>query len=472
MPGLTIAVLGSIVFAAVASVAPPDDGPWNLPGPGAALTGVVRFEGGGCEVEGAPKASAMALRVRGTAAVLDGRTLRQLAATAQIKQPRASPDRADTVLLWRVTVCPGPPATAHTVELRQAHDGGVWVMSGVAGGTNEAAAARLLDPDKLEPLINDWPTYAGDFASTPAPADPFPLSAPYYCSRTVLNKPTLGDRFLRGRTTSIDAADRLLKLEKMIVRLPAGYTPRTPAGLLVWIDAGDDGTPPACLHGALDAANVVAIGIANCGNTRPIANRYQLSLDAVATAGRRYHLDPRRVYISGISGGGRVSSILAACFPDVFTGCIPIVGMSCYELVATPHRRYAPVFAKPPARLMALLRTRRIAPITGGRDFNGPEITAAAQALRGDGLQVRVFELVGMGHELPKPELFAEAFTWVDEPYQRLRRAEIEAAEREIKAARAKPDDRGAALKVTQAGPWTLAAWAALDRAPLDRAAP
>jgi len=473
----------ALMWVGGAGLAGPD--PWRIP-PSSSVGGVanqviaaVTFDSEHEDCR-APQGSEMYQRVHGYAAVLDGKTFRQLAASARLKQPDVGPNQSELVPLYRVGQCVGAESKATVVRLSQSANGSVWAMG---EGEDASRVPQLLESSKVQGILNDWPSYAGEFDErTGGHGLVKVLSKPYWSSRHVLDKPTLGDRFLRGRAVTIDSADRLLALESMYMRLPREYDAKSPAGLLVWIDSSDKGEPPECLFEVCDSSNIVIVGIANCGNIRPIANRYQLGLDAVATVSRRTHIDKRRIYTSGLSGGARVASVLASCFPDVYAGAIPIVGLSCYEAVAVPGRgRYAPAFAKPQESMLSLLRKRRIGVITGGKDFNQPEIIGAAQVMRGDGLQVRTFERVELGHELPTPEHFAQAMVWVDEPYQAVRKAEIAQAQRLLKSAMAKiggrevltDADRSALMRVTEAGPWSSEAWKAielLDRSAIDSA--
>lgn len=460
----------------------PED-PWRLPaGAGtAALTGAV-YSGPGrppeepCRVR---PGSVMYRRVHGASAAIDSRMLRRLAACGLARQPDVplSTNDPSFATLWRIFVCSEGGVATREVTISQAPNGVLWAHA--PGEAGAATLAQAMRPEDAYGIIGVWPAYEGGFdvapVSNPVTVD---LPQPYVGAATTLDKPGLSRRFLRGRSATIDGTDRLLRLERMRARVPRGYSPRTPAGLLIWVSADDRGDPPACLHAACDAANIVIIGIDNCGNGRPIANRYQLILDAVTTGQRKFHVDDRRVYISGFSGGGRVASIMTACFPDIFAGAVPIVGLSHYETLNVPGRgTLTPPFAKPSDRLMGLLKRRRIGAVTGARDFNQGEIQAAATAMRGDGLQARTFEAVDLGHELPKPELLAEALAWIDEPFQQVRRGEIEQAERALKAALARIGDRSALndadrealMKVTEIGPWTPAGWRAVEL--LDRPA-
>lgn len=436
---------------------------------------------GGCAPFELTRASPMMRRIDGIAALLEPRDVRALAATVMRRAPGLRPDE-HAEPLYDISLC-------DTIERRRLRitlcpDGAMWAQA----IENEVPVGEPspIDRGRFLELAAPWSWYArevdaGSDADAPEGGTPavFELPQPYVPSRWILDRDTLGDRLLRGRTPRIPAADRVLELEKLMVRLPRGYTPRQPAGLLVWMSPDDEGSPPEPLHAALDAAGMIAVGFNKCGNTRPVANRYQLALDAVATATRRYHVDPRRVYISGLSGGGRVASVLAACFPDVFTGAIPIVGLNAPEPVPMAGGRVVPpAFARAGGRTWALFRQRRVAVITGGKDFNQPEIIAAAQVLRTDGVPVQVFEYLDMGHELPTAERFETALRWVDEPWRKQRDREIELGERELRAARARAGTgqqpygdhplsdagRAAFMRVTEVAPWTPAAWAAVER--------
>jgi predicted esterase len=283
----------------------------------------------------------------------------------------------------------------------------------------------------------------------------------------MLDKQAAANRLFAGAQRS-PGADRTLDASEFQVRLPRDYSPRTPAGLLVWVDAGPAGVCPPIFDAALDELNIIVIGAANSGNNRTLVNRVQLALDAAATASRRFHIDPRRVYISGLSGGGRVATISQVCFPEVFGGAVPIIGMSCYQNVPDGlGRYYRSNYAKPGPATMGLLRQRRIAAMTGRHDGNLLEITNGAEIFRRDGINVRVWEDQKMGHELPKAADAQEALRWIDEPYRKVREREEEAASKALEAYVARfgergPEtaaERGLLLRVLEAGSWTEAAW-------------
>jgi hypothetical protein len=330
-----------------------------------------------------------------------------------------------------------------------------------------------LNADRFDAVSAEWSRYRGSFdaaAATEPRGEVFELAGPYSTGRFILDLTTVGERFLAGGTSEL-RTERDLTQEKFMVRLPAGYDPARPAGLLVWVSPVEEGTPPATFYPALDDLGIVAIGAMRSGNGRPVVDRYQLALDGVATAMRRFHIDPRRVYITGISGGGRVSSMMAACFSDIFTGSAPIVGLSCYERVPTGVGAYWPAgYRRPRGRMYSLFKEHPMAAITGDKDFNRQEITTAAELMARDGVNVRLFDYPGMAHEAPTAERFGEVMRWVDGPYQETVKGEAEAAAKamEVYRERAGPgeelDEAGRRLlmRAIDAGPWTGPAWEAV----------
>ncbi|MBY0395041.1 MAG: hypothetical protein K2X91_01040, partial [Thermoleophilia bacterium] len=177
------------------------------------------------------------------------------------------------------------------------------------------APATLLDAEKFRQLSITWNRYRGPFGpgspglTGPAAAPPLgvgppatvapidrPVPAPIY-----LDEKTFSDRFLSGGTARPLKPVRILSQERFYLRPPARYDPAHPVGLLIWVNAGPDGRPPEAFNKALDELGIAAVGPDNAGNDRPVVDRFQLALDALFAASERLHIDPRRVYITGIS---------------------------------------------------------------------------------------------------------------------------------------------------------------------------
>jgi hypothetical protein len=154
-------------------------------------------------------------------------------------------------------------------------------------------------------------------------------------------------------------------------------------------------------------------------------------------------------------------------------GAAPFVGMSAYFDVPLGNGKHSPAgFDRPVAARFTLLRTRRIGVMTGPADFNYLEIVAMAKRFTDDRMQVRVFEHE-MGHQLPTAEWFTEAIKWVDGPYQEVAAKEAADAQALLDGYIKKWGDgpppekdakaRGELVKVTRVGPWSAAAWRAVE---------
>lgn len=373
-----------------------------------------------------------------------------------------------------------------TVEILRDSDGTLFARRGVVAGEDAAKADRVerLDENEFFALLRRWSTYRGPFDDPPRAAnaadDQAPDAAHGFAPLTPpvhgwlrFDKEVLGERLLRGRKTRIDGATRTLAEDEIWARPPRAYTPRAPAGLLVWVNASPHGQPPSALFPIADELNLVCISQADAGNDCPVADRYQRVFDAIATAARRFHIDPDRLYVSGISGGGRAASVLWGCFPDVFRGAAPAVGLSCYENIPIGDGHFWPgLYDKPRPDVFNLLKPQRLAAITGPRDFNYDSIIASAAVLKRDGLNARVFEHADLTHTLPSPDQLAEAIRWIDEPARAARDERAARARVLLDKAKAMPvgapgDDqdqarRRALAAVTEAAPWSTEAWEAV----------
>ncbi|MGH7131299.1 MAG: hypothetical protein ACREJO_05075 [Phycisphaerales bacterium] len=364
------------------------------------------------------------------------------------------------------------PAGARAVRLDQLPDGGYMasVIGQAARVEGEQSKSVPLKKVAIETLINSLnggpggETYFGGFdvdAEKDLRSSVFEVPQPYAVGAFQLDAKTLRDRITGSGRTRWDATKRELSSEKLFARLPASYDPKRPAGLVIWMDPSPGGHPPQPFFKALDRYGFICIGAANAGNNREVADRLQLALDAVATAKRRWHIDPSRVYTAGVSGGGKMASVLLPGFPEVFNGAVPIVGLACYASVPTgqPGTVWAPEYAKPSGKQWSQFLQRRTAAVTGSKDFNQPSVLGKAKAMQADKVEVRIYDIEGMGHEFPTAEAFVEQLGWVDERA----RAAAEEAVTEAAAAMAKPaaDRKAQLLEVVRRWPWTPAAWEA-----------
>lgn len=416
----------------------------------------------------------MVRQLNGIIAVVEGRDLTQLLACAP-RNVRRSIDRpSDAVRLYSLHIIGQRSSRALSVYTTS---NGQWYLEEIVEGALTVMPRCVeLNPARFPTVAQNWRGFTGgiDAETSSQIGVPFKMEPPYTPGWLYMD-----DKTLRARTFIAKPGERIgtardLDNEVLRIRLPAGYDHKDPAGLLVWVHAGNNGSPPSVFNKTLDELNLICVGADNSGNERPVADRYQLALDGVATACKRYHVDTRRIYVTGISGGGRISSMLWATAPEVFTGAIPIVGINYFKAIPTGDGRKWPAsYKKPPAKLHALMRKHRIAAMTGPPDFNYAPTVATIKLMRRDRFVAKLFEYPDMQHEMPTPDRFLEAIRWVDEPYQETRKREERESANWLERYQSNfgdtpvdgPEAEGLAwlLKAMETGPYTESAWQAWD---------
>lgn len=186
--------------------------------------------------------------------------------------------------------------------------------------------------------MKQWLLYVYVILLVWSPATEGQAAEPLGITPGVATNITLGSVVtLSAFNTSLAAADISynntdLATRKYVVRLPAGYDSNNPAkkyGLITYIDAGDTHTFPASYAAALDAHDVIWLGGQGIGNPQSVNLRRGVAImGAFRMIERLASIDPNRVYVSGLSGGGRTASDLAYVRSDFFHGFIGRVGSS------------------------------------------------------------------------------------------------------------------------------------------------
>jgi hypothetical protein len=144
----------------------------------------------------------------------------------------------------------------------------------------------------------------------------------------------------------------------------------------------------------------------------------QLAVDAAFNMRRRFNISPRRVYLSGVSGGGRVASMVGVAYADVFSGTFPIVGANFYKPIPAPGgRHYPPTFAPVGTILAGAKKRNRFVLLTGSKDFNRENTKDVyRRGFKAEGFRhVLYLEVPDMGHALPSGEWFARGLDFLDQ---------------------------------------------------------
>jgi dienelactone hydrolase len=265
---------------------------------------------------------------------------------------------------------------------------------------------------------------AGFASPRPAPAGPatapatgrqrvtFTESSPRsglaeYCRRT---RQSVAAYEREGHDHEYNVADESFELF-----VPDGYRDDGSYGVLVWVSPGNAGLPQDWFD-VLERHKLVWICPNNAGNVRHFVARIGLALDAAHNMQAAYTLDPTRVYVSGFSGGGRVSSLCILTYPDVFTGAVPMMGSNFYRrLPAGDGKLFQAGAAKPIDMVFAKARQRPIVLFTGERDGNQPQTKANYEAMQKDRFaHVSYIEVPGIAHDMPDAQWVEKALSDLD----------------------------------------------------------
>lgn len=256
---------------------------------------------------------------------------------------------------------------------------------------------------------------AGWAADTPAPdSDPqgpasevrFSQSAPYGSDAELMRH--LGFKFPVPAYTLIEEKFRLV--------VPESYTTNGTWGLLIWISPGSDPRVPSAWLREFAEQKLLFVAACQSGNERPAIQRCRLALDAVCNTCRRYVIDPKRIYVAGFSGGGRIASILGVAYADVFRGAVAMCGVDYFRGVQGQPRQFYPAAYRPDPRVLQRAKNLgRFVLLTGEKDMNRDNTRFTAENGFGrDGFKhVKVIEVAGMGHTMPSAPVLKSALDYL-----------------------------------------------------------
>jgi poly(3-hydroxybutyrate) depolymerase len=181
------------------------------------------------------------------------------------------------------------------------------------------------------------------------------------------------------------------------VRVPPGPAPH---GVLVFVSPRDDADLHEGWADVLDRRNLVWIAAEGFGNDKRSAQRVLVALMALKQLQRSLPLDRDRLYIGGMSGGGRIASQALARFPGFFSGALCIVGAD---------------FVPPDSALVPEMTRKRVVFMTGDGDFNRREIRRVYSRYLDVGVsQSHLIDLRNFDHQYPDAEQLDEALGLLD----------------------------------------------------------
>jgi pimeloyl-ACP methyl ester carboxylesterase len=171
--------------------------------------------------------------------------------------------------------------------------------------------------------------------------------------------------------------------------------------VLVFAKPIDSGELPDNWAAVLDRQNLIWIAADDFGNEHPRAQRILAAIAGLKLIESTTTIDAKRVYVAGMSGGGRIASQIITRFPRRFTGAIYIVGADFWTEAEEPMR----------PRIAA----NRYVFVTGNRDFNHRDMRRVFSKYQAAGVaQVLFMDLPAFGHEYPNAEQLEQAIDFLD----------------------------------------------------------
>jgi predicted esterase len=204
------------------------------------------------------------------------------------------------------------------------------------------------------------------------------------------------------------------------VYVPESYTSDAqPYGLFIWLSSGGRGKAMQGWFKALDDQKLIFIGPSDAGNGAYPVWRVFIALESVRQAKVHFNIDPDRIYVGGVSGGGRMSSIAATFYPDVFSGAFCMCGVNFWQNIPVANNLMWPGFwPAPDSRILTKARAdERFVLLTGTRDMNLENTKGVFAAYQKDHFaHMTYLEVPGMGHQPADGEWFNKGIVALDQP--------------------------------------------------------
>lgn len=184
--------------------------------------------------------------------------------------------------------------------------------------------------------------------------------------------------------------------------VPETYDKGKPAGLMVYISPTTRGTLPRAWRSAMDDEYLIWISANRSGNNIDTSKRMLYAVLGPQIAARNYSLDGDRIYLSGFSGGGKVASMVAIDFANLFKGAIYIGGAAFWQ-------------PDPPVRFEQVRKNRYVF-LSGQKDFNLGLTREIHRKYQEAGLSnIELMIVPGMPHSTPGARDFRAAINFLDQ---------------------------------------------------------
>jgi dienelactone hydrolase len=172
--------------------------------------------------------------------------------------------------------------------------------------------------------------------------------------------------------------------------------------VIVFVSPTDSGEPPKGWLELLRQKHLGWVAADGFGNQKLSAQRVLVAVMGLSLAQKSAALDRKRIYIGGMSGGGRIASLTAPRFPQMFSGGLYIVG--------------ANFWMPDDAQLRQRAAANRYVFITGENDFNRGDMKRVFSRYRKNGLTSSLLmDLPDYGHEYPSVKQLGQAIAFLDD---------------------------------------------------------
>lgn len=197
---------------------------------------------------------------------------------------------------------------------------------------------------------------------------------------------------------------------RTIVYVPASYTGAEPYGVYLHISPGDGGENLAHYAPVMDRLKMIYVSPKGTSNNQPMLRRVKLAVDALASVKATWKTDPKRSVVGGLSGGGHMSMLTHAMFPEMFVASVSHAAQSYLPQTGTCGHF--------PGLDVGDLKSRELkghkwCVISGDKDQNYQEILTTSQLWDSNRFDYRFFDISGMGHVNASPEDLEKALKWI-----------------------------------------------------------
>ena len=182
---------------------------------------------------------------------------------------------------------------------------------------------------------------------------------------TVTSSELLGEA--AEKIVSVLATDELISWQ---VHVPEGYSAESPPGIVVYVSPIQSGALPQDWSSVMDEYNLIWISANKSGNRVIVSRRVMKALLALNAIQQEYVLDDTRIYVAGLSGGGKMASMIATEYANTFDGGLFICGVKSWVVdkpryfEAIKSNRYVFLSGERDIRVRHSRQTRRSSPGT------------------------------------------------------------------------------------------------------------